>query len=92
MEQQIQITETGGRFLITPITETNIFTREDFTEEQLEIQEMVRGFCTEHIAPVKEELEKKDKDLTFSLLKKQENQDLWVLKFLKNMEVWIQIK
>ena len=70
MDRQIQITESGGRFLITPITETNIFTREDFTEEQREIQEMVRGFCTEHIAPVKEELEKKDKDLTFSLLKK----------------------
>ena len=70
MEQPIKIAETGGRFLITPITDTNIFTREDFTEEQREIQEMVRGFCTEHIAPVKEELEKKDKDLTFSLLKK----------------------
>ena len=70
MRQPIKITETGGRFLITPITDTNIFTREDFTEEQREIQEMVRGFCTEHIAPVKEELEKKDKDLTFSLLKK----------------------
>jgi len=70
MEQPIQITETGGRFLVTPITDTNIFTREDFTEEQREIQEMVQGFCTEHIAPVKEELEKKDKDLTFSLLQK----------------------
>ena len=70
MEQPIQITKTGGRFLVTPITDTNIFTREDFTEEQREIQEMVQGFCTEHIAPVKEELEKKDKDLTFSLLKK----------------------
>ena len=70
MEQPIQITETGGRFLVTPITDTNIFTREDFTEEQREIQEMVQGFCKEHIAPVKEELEKKDKDLTFSLLKK----------------------
>jgi len=70
MEQPIQITETGGRFLITPITDTNIFTREDFTEEQREIHEMVQGFCTEHIAPVREELEKKDKDLTFSLLKK----------------------
>ena len=70
MEQPIQITKTGGRFLITPITDTNIFTREDFTEEQHEIQEMVQGFCTEHIAPVKEELEKKDKDLTFSLLRK----------------------
>jgi len=70
MEQPIKTTQTGGRFLITPITDTNIFTREDFTEEQREIQEMVRGFCTEHIAPVKEELEKKDKDLTFSLLKK----------------------
>ena len=70
MEQPIKTTQTGGRFLITPITNTNIFTREDFTEEQREIQEMVRGFCKEHIAPVKEELEKKDKDLTFSLLKK----------------------
>jgi len=70
MEQPIQITKTGGRFLVTPITDTNIFTREDFTEEQREIQEMVQGFCTEHIAPVKEELEKKDKDLTFSLLRK----------------------
>jgi butyryl-CoA dehydrogenase len=70
MEQPIQITETGGRFLVTPITDTNIFTREDFTEEQHEIQEMVQGFCTEHIAPVKEKLDKKDKDLTFSLLRK----------------------
>ena len=70
MEQPIKTTQTGGRFLITPITDTNIFTREDFTEEQREIQEMVRGFCKEHIAPVKEELEKKDKDLTFSLLQK----------------------
>ena len=70
MEQPKQITETGGRFLVTPITDTNIFTREDFTEEQREIQEMVQGFCTEHIAPVKEDLEKKDKDLTFSLLRK----------------------
>ena len=70
MEQPIKTTQTGGRFLITPITDTNIFTREDFTEEQREIQEMVQGFCKEHIAPVKEELEKKDKDLTFSLLQK----------------------
>ena len=70
MEQPKQITETGGRFLVTPITDTNIFTREDFTEEQREIQEMVQGFCKEHIAPVKEDLEKKDKDLTFSLLRK----------------------
>ena len=70
MKQPTQITETGGRFLVTPITDTNIFTREDFTEEQCEIHEMVQGFCTEHIAPVKEELEKKDKDLTFSLLQK----------------------
>ena len=44
MEQPIQITKTGGRFLVTPITDTNIFTREDFTEEQCEIHEMVQGF------------------------------------------------
>ena len=50
MEQPIQITETGGRFLVTPITDTNIFTREDFTEEQREIQEMVQGFCTEPVS------------------------------------------
>ena len=63
MEQPIKIAETGGRFLITPITDTNIFTREDFTEEQREIQEMVQGFCKEHIAPVKEDLEKKGQRL-----------------------------
>ena len=70
MEKPIATIETGGRFLVTPITDINIFTREDFTEEQREIQEMVQGFCTEHIAPFKEELEKKDKELTFSLLQK----------------------
>ncbi len=70
MEKPIATIETGGRFLVTPITDTNIFTREDFSEEQREIQEMVQGFCTEHIAPFKEELEKKDKELTFSLLQK----------------------
>ena len=70
MEKPIATIETGGRFLVTPITDTNIFTREDFTEEQREIQEMVQGFCTEHIAPFKEELGKKDKELTFSLLQK----------------------
>ena len=70
MEQDTIKKITGGSFLTTPINEANIFSRDDFTDEHKEIASMVQGFCKEHIAPVKEELEKKDKDLTFSLLQK----------------------
>jgi len=61
---------TGGSFLTTPINESTIFSREDFTDEHKEIESMVKGFCKEAVAPVKNQLEKKDKELTFSLLKK----------------------
>ena len=88
MEQDTIKKITGGSFLTTPINEANIFSRDDFTDEHKEIASMVQGFCKEHIAPVKEELEKKDKDLTFSLLKKLLSLDCLVLLFQKNMVVW----
>ena len=70
MEQDTIKKITGGSFLTTPINEANIFSREDFTDEHKEIESMVQGFCKEAVAPVKDQLEKKDKELTFSLLKK----------------------
>ena len=70
MEQDTLNKITGGSFLTTPINESTIFSREDFTDEHKEIESMVKGFCKEAVAPVKDQLEKKDKELTFSLLKK----------------------
>ena len=70
MKQETIKKITGGSFLTTPINEANIFSREDFTDEHKEIESMVQGFCKEAVAPVKDQLEKKDKELTFSLLKK----------------------
>ena len=70
MEQDTLKKVAGGSFLTTPINESTIFSREDFTDEHKEIESMVKGFCKEEVAPAKDQLEKKNKELTFSLIKK----------------------
>ena len=44
MEQDTLNKITGGSFLTTPINESTIFSREDFTDEHKEIESMVKGF------------------------------------------------
>ncbi len=61
--------KTGGSFLVVPITEATVYSREDFTEEHREIYEMVKEFDKEQILAQKEEIEKYDKDLTVSLIR-----------------------
>lgn len=61
--------KTGGSFLVVPITEATVYSREDFTEEHREIYEMVKEFDKERILAQKEEIEKYDKDLTVSLIR-----------------------
>jgi alkylation response protein AidB-like acyl-CoA dehydrogenase len=61
--------KTGGSFIVNPITEATVFSREDFTEEHSEIYEMVKEFDKERILAQKEEIEKFDKDLSLSLIK-----------------------
>lgn len=61
--------QTGGSFLVEPISEATVFSREDFTEEHREIYHMVKEFDKERIFAQKEEIEKFDKDLSLSLIR-----------------------
>jgi len=60
---------TGGMFLLNPIGTTDVFSRENFTEEQSEIEKMTLDFAMERIYPNVEAIDKLDKDLCHSLLK-----------------------
>ena len=61
--------KTGGSFLVEPITEAIVFSREDFTEEHRDIWGMVKEFDKERILSQKEAIEKYDKDLSLSLIR-----------------------
>jgi len=58
----------GGGFLVTPVA-PEIFCRERFSEEQREIDKMVRAFAVERIRPHQEELGFHDEKLTRTLLR-----------------------
>ena len=61
--------KTGGTFLLDSVASVPIFTRENFSEEQREIELMVQNFCTENIVPVSSQIETKDKELSLQLLR-----------------------
>ena len=63
-----RVPKTGGSFLFEPVVET-IFTRELFSEEQQQIDEMVRQLAKEKILPRKAELEHHNQELTMELLR-----------------------
>jgi alkylation response protein AidB-like acyl-CoA dehydrogenase len=58
----------GGSFLLEPVG-ASIFTRERFSEEQQEIDRMVREFAQERIHPHRDELQTLNKDLTMQLMR-----------------------
>ncbi|MFO7653749.1 MAG: acyl-CoA dehydrogenase family protein [Candidatus Krumholzibacteriia bacterium] len=61
---------TGGMFLLRPTAPADVFTPEDFDENQRMIGQVVEEFCTKHIHPVAEELEYEGKtELGARLLK-----------------------
>ena len=70
MENVIQNEVTGGIFLISETKPEDIFTPEDFSEEQLMMKEAVIEFIDREVWPNKERFEKKDYALTESLMKK----------------------
>ena len=69
MNPAINKHNTGGFFLIQPIGENPIFTREQFSDEHREIKQMVREFAVERILENKKEIEKFNKDLSLSLIR-----------------------
>jgi alkylation response protein AidB-like acyl-CoA dehydrogenase len=48
---------TGGEFLLKPTAPADVFTPEDFNENQRMIAQMVEDFVERHIVPVREEFE-----------------------------------
>jgi len=60
----------GGVFLIESISPREVFTPEEFNEEQLLIAKAVTEFVEGEIHPVSEEIEEKKEGLLLSLLKK----------------------
>ncbi len=60
----------GGKFLVTPITDDQIFTRENFSDDQREFFSMVKDFAESTLAPITDEIDKLDQDLSRKLIGK----------------------
>ncbi len=58
---------SGGEFLVTSVSEGEIMTREKFSEEQKEIDQVVKEFAREKILQNKQAIEKYDRDLSLQL-------------------------
>ena len=60
----------GGEFIIKENSPDDIFTPEDFSEEQIMMKESVKEFIDREVWPNKERFEKKDYDFTKSCMQK----------------------
>ncbi|WP_018132303.1 acyl-CoA dehydrogenase family protein [Effusibacillus pohliae] len=60
----------GGSFILESIDANDVFTPEDFTDEQKMIAQTTADFIEGEVAPHREQLEKLDLDLSVKLLKK----------------------
>ena len=60
----------GGQFLVKETKCENVFTPEDFNEEQKMMRDSVKEFVEREIWPHKEEFEKKNYDLTEEIMRK----------------------
>jgi alkylation response protein AidB-like acyl-CoA dehydrogenase len=58
----------GGAFLVEPVIRP-VFTREQFSEEQKEIERMVLQFAAERIQPARDDLATLNQDLTMELMR-----------------------
>jgi alkylation response protein AidB-like acyl-CoA dehydrogenase len=60
----------GGSFIIEDQTPEDVFTPEDFSEEQQMMKEAVQEFIDREVWPKKDRFEKKDYALTEELMRK----------------------
>jgi alkylation response protein AidB-like acyl-CoA dehydrogenase len=70
MTKQLTTPKKGGSFLIEETATEDIFTPEDFSEEQTMIRDMTEQFVEEEVLPQVEKIEHKDWDVTVNLLKR----------------------
>jgi len=62
--------KTGGEFLTTPVGSQEIFSRDHFSEEQRDFLGLAREFALQEIKEQREAIEKYDRELIRSLLRK----------------------
>ena len=60
----------GGSFLLEESSTEDVFTPEDFSEEQTMIRDMTEQFVEDEVLPQQEKIEHKDWNVTVSLLKR----------------------
>src|SRR6516225_8458815 len=70
MTKQLAIAKKGGSFLIENTTSEDLFSPEDFSEEQTMIRDMTEQFVEDEVLPQIEKIEHKDWDVTVSLLRR----------------------
>jgi len=76
METATSTNLKGGEWLIKPGNPNEIFTPEDFTEEQLMIRDMCHQFLKTEVLPVMERIDKAEPGLIPSLMEKAGEQGL----------------
>jgi alkylation response protein AidB-like acyl-CoA dehydrogenase len=64
------IMKQGGSFLLNPVEEGEIFTRESLTEEQIAFQNATTDFFENEVAPKNSEIENHQNNISAELLKK----------------------
>jgi len=69
MSKQSTQFKTGGQFLLESIFDTQMFSREDFSDEHRDIYNMVMDFDRDRVLSQKDEIEKYNPELCKSLLK-----------------------
>src|SRR5215471_3341958 len=71
MKESVEVKmKVGGSFLIEESAPEDIFTPEDFSEEQMMIRDMTEQFVEDEVLPEVEKIEHKDWDVTVRLLKR----------------------
>ena len=70
MTKQLAPVKKGGSFLIDDTVAQDIFTPEDFSDEQTMIRDMTEQFVEDEVLPQVEKIEHKDWDVTVHLLRR----------------------
>ncbi len=70
MTKEVTTSKSGGSFLIEESALEDIFTPEDFSEEQTMIRDMTEQFVEQEVLPQVEKIEHKEWDVTVNLLKR----------------------
>jgi alkylation response protein AidB-like acyl-CoA dehydrogenase len=70
MTKEVTTLKRGGSFLLEDSAAEDVFTPEDFSEEQIMIRDMAEQFVEEEVLPQQEKIENKEWDVTVSLLRR----------------------